>query len=389
MLTKPKASHSSNVTILTASDVFSVISTINPELAIVSQQNAFLALASQFAKPSDTIRSIQGPPRITLKSEHMTSLFMPSRVADAGGMACKIVSVPTNGGEGGLPATTVLINEETGKVKAVINARRLTALRNACGRSSCSPRMTPGTRTDNRTLYLGSALFLRTLPPKQPPRNLLIFGSGAQAQAHATLFLRLFPSFTSCTLVVRQASPRAESLLAELEGDFPNTTFKLRVSTVPGLPTPGDGEQPFNLSQAVHNANVILTLTPSTSPLFNSVDVTSGTHLVLVGSFTPAMREVDADLIRRAGLVVVDTKHGCSQEAGELIAASVGPDGMVELKDLLAEPKFGESIMSSGDVVIFKSVCPLPHFRNVLTETNSDRSRHPGCGDCGSGIAGS
>ena len=60
-------------------------------------------------------------------------LFMPSRAAQAGGTACKIVSVPTSAGDGGLPATTVLMDETSGKVRAVINARRLTALRNACG----------------------------------------------------------------------------------------------------------------------------------------------------------------------------------------------------------------------------------------------------------------
>jgi ornithine cyclodeaminase/alanine dehydrogenase-like protein (mu-crystallin family) len=60
-------------------------------------------------------------------------LFMPARNADAGGTACKIVSVPTAGGEDGLPGSTIIMDEESGKVRAVVNARKLTALRNACG----------------------------------------------------------------------------------------------------------------------------------------------------------------------------------------------------------------------------------------------------------------
>ena len=68
------------------------------------------------------------------------------------------------------------------------------------------------------------------------------------------------------------------------------------------------------------------------------------------------MREVDEHLIRRAGLIVVDTKHGCTHEAGELIAAGVGQEGLIELKDVLAMPKWGENIKTAGDVVIFKSV---------------------------------
>ena len=60
-------------------------------------------------------------------------LFMPSRAADAGGTAIKIVSVPSGGGAEGLPATTLVMDETTGRVRGVVNARKLTALRNACG----------------------------------------------------------------------------------------------------------------------------------------------------------------------------------------------------------------------------------------------------------------
>ena len=96
-------------------------------------------------------------------------------------------------------------------------------------------------------------------------------------------------------------------------------------------------------------------MTPSRTALFNSVDVTSGTHLALIGSYTPSMREVDDDLIRRAGHVVVDSKHGCAQEAGELISANVGEEGMIELKDILVHPNLRDKITVGGDVVIFKS----------------------------------
>ena len=112
------------------------------------------------------------------------------------------------------------------------------------------------------------------------------------------------------------------------------------------------------LSQVVHNANIIITLTPSTVPLFNSVDVCSGTSLVLVGSYTPEMREVDPNLIRRAGIVVVDSRDACEVEAGELIQDGVGRDRMVELGELLSDD-FGalrRKIEASGDVRVFKSV---------------------------------
>lgn len=55
---------------------------------------------------------------------------MPGRINHR--TAIKIVSVPTAGGDG-LPGTTLVMDEETGHVRAVVNARKLTALRNAAG----------------------------------------------------------------------------------------------------------------------------------------------------------------------------------------------------------------------------------------------------------------
>lgn len=213
----------------------------------------------------------------------------------------------------------------------------------------------------------GSALSLRALPPKRELSNLLIFGSGAQAHAHALVFLHIFPAFTSCTIVVRSTTARSDQLVSELKTTFPKIKFTVGITS---------SESSFNLSQAVHNASVILTLVPTTTPLFNSVDVTSGTHLVLVGSYKPEMRDVEDELIRRAGVVVVDSKEACSQEAGELISAGVGSEGVVELGELFGKDaeEVRSRIQASGDVTIFKSVClPLSLIRvQSLPNPNMD-----------------
>ncbi len=124
----------------------------------------------------------------------------------------------------------------------------------------------------------------------------------------------------------------------------------------------------FNLPQTVHNANIIITVTPSLTPLFRYVDVTSQTHLILVGSYKPEMKEVDVELIHRAGLVVVDSKDACLVEAGELMSAGTTREGMVELGELLDDVESRETtpastdagladkIKESGDITLFKSV---------------------------------
>jgi ornithine cyclodeaminase/alanine dehydrogenase-like protein (mu-crystallin family) len=84
--------------------------------------------------------------------------------------------------------------------------------------------------------------------------------------------------------------------------------------------------------------------TPSTEPLFDgrvweSVEGRKkGRLVVAIGSYTPEMREVPGELIRRAlvagereaGVVVVDTIEGALKEAGELIEAGVRPEQLVE-----------------------------------------------------------
>ena len=209
-------------------------------------------------------------------------------------------------------------------------------------------------------MSVGSALFVQNFPPREPPTNLLIFGTGAQAYAHAVIFLKVFPSLRTMKIVARSRSTRAEDLVRTLQDEFPTINTTLGISD-PSSTKNGEG---FNLSQAVHNANIILTLTPSLIPLFNTVDVTSHTRLILIGSYKPHMREVADDLIHRAGRVVVDTEEGCMKEAGEIISSGIAQKGgIVELGKCLG---VGEDAVSErrrveegGDVVLYKSVSLL------------------------------
>ncbi|KAI5992568.1 NAD-binding protein [Pisolithus orientalis] len=82
------------------------------------------------------------PQRTSITMTHHTALFVPSRVEDIG-TAIKVVSVPTSADDKrGLPASTILLDEETGRVKAIVNASALTALRTAAGRCTIVNRST-------------------------------------------------------------------------------------------------------------------------------------------------------------------------------------------------------------------------------------------------------
>jgi ornithine cyclodeaminase/alanine dehydrogenase-like protein (mu-crystallin family) len=105
------------------------VSKISSELP---QHDLINLMALVFARLSSNY-GITSPHRTSIATGNHNTLFMPSRLIDSG-TAIKIVSVPTSSSDTrGLPASTLVINEQSGAVKAIINARKLTALRNAVG----------------------------------------------------------------------------------------------------------------------------------------------------------------------------------------------------------------------------------------------------------------
>lgn len=72
------------------------------------------------------------------------------------------------------------------------------------------------------------------------------------------------------------------------------------------------------------------------------------------------MVEVDPDLIRRVGTIVVDSISSCAIEAREIIAAGLGAEDMIEVGRLAEEReitmKKRDAYTKLGDVSVFKSV---------------------------------
>jgi ornithine cyclodeaminase len=112
-----------------------------------------------------------------------------------------------------------------------------------------------------------------------------------------------------------------------------------------------------SVHQAVAGADVVCTATTAAEPVILGRDLPDGAHLNGVGSFTPAMREVDGAAIARAR-IVVDSRSAALAEAGELIAA-VGagltdPADWAELGEIVDGARPGR--VSDEEVTFFKSV---------------------------------
>ena len=226
---------------------------------------------------------------------------------------------------------------------------------------------------------LGSLLATQTVGPPRP-KVLVVFGAGRQIAAHAQLFLKAYSCINRCVIVNRSLNSRTDNLYASLRSQFPNIRIEL------GKAVDGIAENGFDLEQAVRDADVICTATSSTEPLFDSNWVKPGAHINLIGSYTPEMREVDGDLFKRSGVVIVDSKDACLIEAGELIRAGMTPDDLVQLGELVdidGQPNSGRIVevwlKNPGIVTIFKSV-GLGLQDNAIANLILERAKFLGLG---------
>ncbi len=205
-----------------------------------------------------------------------TLLLMPAWNASYAGV--KIVAVfPTNRGTDvpTINGNYLLMDGATGVPLAVIDGGELTARRTAA-----------------------ASVLAATLLARPASSRLLVIGSGRLAGNLARAYSELF---TLNEIVVwNHRADGANRLAAELAGG--------------GLPASATTDLPA----AVESADIVTVATLSSEPVVEGAWLRPGTHLDLVGAFTPTMRETDDDAIRVAD-VYVDTMDGALAEAGDIV----------------------------------------------------------------------
>lgn len=113
-----------------------------------------------------------------------------------------------------------------------------------------------------------------------------------------------------------------------------------------------------DLAEAVGRADIVCAVTMSKRPLIEGAWLRPGTHVDLIGGFTPEMREADDDAVSRATLFV-DTREGALHEAGDLadpLARGViaESDIAADLADLCTGRHPGRR--DAAEITLFKSV---------------------------------
>jgi ornithine cyclodeaminase len=109
-----------------------------------------------------------------------------------------------------------------------------------------------------------------------------------------------------------------------------------------------------SVNRACQEADIIVTATPSRTPLLHARDLPAGVHVTAMGSDSPEKRELDASVLTRADAFVCDTRAQ-SEGNGELKAFEGGevPFKVHELGRVIAE---GQRLRLTDDTL---TVCDL------------------------------
>jgi ornithine cyclodeaminase len=261
------------------------------------------------------------PPRTTVPvTDDGVLLLMPAVAPADDGLALgtKLVTFYAGNAARGAPtiqATYVLMDGATGGALALLDATFLTGLRTGAT----------------------SALAARHLARRDATR-VLCFGAGVQAGFQ----LRCLAAALSIERVevVGRDRERARA--------FAQTwTARLRVPV----------SVVSDRDAAIARADLITCASTATTPLFDGARLSPGTHVDGVGSFQPGVRELDAETIRRARVIV--DQPGAITSAGDL--AMPIADGVIarsHIAGTLAEVVAGTVAgrTRADEITVFKSV---------------------------------
>ncbi|MCU1615051.1 MAG: Ornithine cyclodeaminase [Frankiales bacterium] len=208
-----------------------------------------------------------------------------------------------------------------------------------------------------RRTAAASALATR-LAARPDSRTLTVFGTGYQAWGQVQALAGVLPGLEKINVVGRTPS-RLHRFITALSAAFPGLTFVA-----------------CDAEEGVRDADVVVTATGATTPLFPGEWLRPGTHVNAIGSNQPHSRELDRTTLTRAATVIVDSRAVVSREGGDLLANDFPADMAVELGDLLVSGEVARR--DDADITVFDShglavqdlVCAL----HVLRATESARN---------------
>jgi ornithine cyclodeaminase len=322
--------------------------TENDVRSVLSMDDLIDVMASALKQFST--RQVEQPVRSVISVDGTAAFFatMPAfvRAGDDGrtaALGAKLVTVFNANVARGLHghlASILLLDPETGALRALLDGRYITEARTAAV----------------------SAVSARLLARKTA-KSLAIIGSGVQARSHLDALSRVH-QLKQVTVWSPQKLHRDQFVeYAKTAGSDPGRS-RVGAGSDPGRSGVGVGsEPPFSVTAADHpgeaivGADIVVLVTLSSTPVIESGWVKPGAHIICVGACRPTQREIDPDLTARARLFV-DSREAALVESGDVVLGI--QEGRFTADHIVAE--LGELVngaagrRSDAEITIFKSL---------------------------------
>lgn len=250
-------------------------------------------------------------------------LFMPSYVEEMECSAIKIVNVFPKNIDKGLPTTpaqVLLIDGTTGVVASVLDGTYVTQLRTGAA----------------------SGAAFDVLARKDAKKGALI-GTGGQAatQLEAMMAVRDLSEVKVYDLNAERLNAFVEQMNKEL------VAYGTKVIAAESS------------DDAIEDADLVVTVTPSSRPVFDGTKVKKGATVSCVGSYQPHMQEMDPAILTRASKIYFDSVDAVLSEAGDILIPL--EDGTITKDDFtgdLGDVLLGKVTARENDeeIIVFKTV---------------------------------
>ena len=312
--------------ILTENDVRSLI---DMDAAIPIQEEAFTRLAAR--ESVEGLRSFvvsETPPGV--------AIFNPSFLKDGGGYGVKVVSDffgNTGRGVARMSAIVTLFDGETGHPRTVMEGGYLTDLRTGAGTGAAARRLA---RADSRVVA--------------------VVGAGRVARNQLQALARTHD--LERVLVAGRSEIRARA-------------FATWISEADDLPD--DVAVARSTAEAVGEADIVVAATTSSEPVLFGRDLRPGTFVAAAGANVATAREVDTEMVRRAGKLVIDSPADSLANAGDLAIplaeGAIRKEDIAGIAEIIAGARPGRE--TEGEITYYKSL-GLP-IQDLITAQHIER----------------
>jgi len=268
-----------------------------------------LAVESAFSDHGKGL--VQMPPKVYVTLPEGDFRTMPAYLPSLSIAGVKVVNVHPGNPAKGLPtvmALTIILDIATGKPVAVINATRLTDMRTGAAGAVAAKYLSP-----KKEIVLG------------------VVGTGKQAEAQVTAISR---ELKIRELKVWSRNPDHVRKFADRFMEYPCTSGSL---------------------EKICDCDVLVTTTPSRSPIVKSEWIHDGTHINAIGADAPGKEELDPAILKRAQVFVDDTAQAL--HSGEInVPVTKGIFRETDIAGTLGEVVIGKKKRAdAGSITVFDS----------------------------------